>query len=745
MLRFTKTFFAVLVASSAAWAVDYNPQTRAFPRHDLYPGRCSSASVGRLGRQYPPKYCVYFSPDDMPIHAIGDYMLRARNKIEISTYNMDVMEYVPLLKKKLDDGVKVEFGVDFVRSSTANAVWRAMQPHRNLKKYRIPVLRGRMPQMHNKIIIIDEEILIMGSANFSYSGLVANYENVVVVRDRTVVNKFRDEVKEMREQSLAACRLFSQEPNDRDRGCDTGRETFDSDFKRLAESGEVNHLLKPEALQDGNPLKAICEPIRTKGYVDQFSQPHKLAEGGTYEQCFRDARFAQLAEEMSRIERFHDGKSIRDYVTAGNDAKRYFSEERGYPRVYFSPEDNVQSLLNYELKQTLPRPTGTPAPVAPAPAAAPAPDTAPSIVAENIVANIVPTAEDDSQRVRVPFRIADSFAYVGTNFITNRSFANTLVDMYNRGVDMLVWFDRGRFEDSMFQQALSVLRPLGFSRGDGSHVVAPAPRTMADEAEVGGPEAEPEDQSVLRVFDYQLTGPYGAYHHKFAVVGNTFGVKLINGSANWSSNAVRRNDENLVVSRDEEVSSIFVANYISNLFVYYYAQDYNNVSFQRELRQAIQRLPCVKPLLGIDGASECTLRYARTRDGQPIRWTPGTVFANKAFAVENVPADPNKDNLWAWIPQLNDNRGGFVQFFTHGYAAGRWLATIPLKPGWSFEVKLLKVPKGFNPYAGCGRATLAECIPSDAWEWQGFERQRWVHMPQFGVQTVDRVYQWGNP
>ncbi len=699
------TFLTVALLGSLGFAQDYNASTRAFPRPDIYPGHCTSSYTGSSGVVIPPKYCVYFSPDDMPIHAVGGELLKAEKKIEISTYNMDVLEFVPLLLHKLNQGVKVEFGVDFVRSKTANAVWRALPPHKNLKKYRVPVLRGRMPQMHNKIVIIEDKVLITGSANFSYSGLVHNYENVMVVRERSIVEKFQQEVQEMREQSLAACRAFTRNPQT----CDSGHEDWDQGFAQLAESGSTQHLLKPEAKGGEGALSAACEPVRERGFLTQFNQPHALSEGKTYRDCFIDERYAKLAQEFSKIERFHDGKSVRDLITTGEDPGRYLSPERGYPRTYFSPEDNVQSLINFELRQTLPR------------------------------------AASATEPARPPFQLSDSYVYVGTNFITNRSFATTLVDLYNRGVDLLIWFDRGRFDDPMFQQALSVLRPLGFSRGEGDNSAPPQPRVMPDGALAGGPESEKEDQAVLKVFDYQLTGPYGAYHHKFAVVGNSFGVKLINGSANWSANAVRRNDENVMVIRDEELASIFVANYLSNLFVYHFGQNYHSAGFQREVGEAFKRLPCTKPLLGFEGASECTLRFQPpNNEGRPVRrWTPGLILANKAFAVEQVPIDSEKENLWAWVPQLNENRGGFVQFFTHGFAAGRWLATIPMRPGWAFEVKLFKAAKGFNPYQGCGRLNLAECVPSEAWEWAGYEKQRWLNMPLMGVQTVDRVYTWG--
>jgi phosphatidylserine/phosphatidylglycerophosphate/cardiolipin synthase-like enzyme len=343
------------------------------------------------------KYCAYFAPTDMPIFAVRGYLQSAKKSIRIATYNMNVLDYQDVLEQKLREGVKIEYLVDFRLSFKSNTVWRQMQPHKNLVKMRVPVMRGRRPQMHNKVIIVDDEVLLLGSANWTYSGLVANYENVLAVFDKGTIKKFTDELDELRDISLIVCKTFGGS----EKQCKDGQANWDNDFKHFLENGKF----QASAVKSGEKCAGLT---KGSGLLDSGNQ---LRFQGAAD-CLKDGRFKKIARQISEREQYIDGSFVADDPVS----YRHRSEQTGSAEVYFSPEDNLEAVLQEELLKTLESPK-------------------------------------------------DSFAYVSTNFITHPKLADALVKMHAAGVRLKVFFDRGRYDDPNFQQQLEKLKSLGFSRG----------------------------------------------------------------------------------------------------------------------------------------------------------------------------------------------------------------------------------------------------------------------------------------
>ena len=142
-------------------------------------------------------YCVYFSPQDQPIYSVTQYLSEAKTSIRIAAYKMDTEEFVPIIKDKLAHGVKVELLADFRQSLRRRHVFRQFEPHPLLSLWRLPVMRGRAPQSHNKIMIIDNQVVLTGSVNFTFGGLVSNNDHLIAVRRPDVVQKYNDELDEL--------------------------------------------------------------------------------------------------------------------------------------------------------------------------------------------------------------------------------------------------------------------------------------------------------------------------------------------------------------------------------------------------------------------------------------------------------------------------------------------------------------------------------------------------------------------
>jgi mitochondrial cardiolipin hydrolase len=279
----------------------------------FFPGECTSDKL----------FCAYFAPGDVPVAAVAEHLKSARRSIKIATYNMNVKPYTEILSEKLRQGVQVEFLVDYKLSFESNAVWRALPPQPRLLKYRVPVLRGGNPQMHNKIIIIDDKIAITGSANFTYSGLVGNYENIMSMSEPSMVREFIAEFEELKKVAQITCETMSSG------GCGRGEERYPRDFHELITAGKM----PASGLVSSS---GVCQGL-VKGFV--FLNEVNTVFNPNVPACFKDAgKYSTLATRLAANEKKSSSKLSDKY------------------QVYFSPEDDVEAVILRELSRTLQNP-----------------------------------------------------------------------------------------------------------------------------------------------------------------------------------------------------------------------------------------------------------------------------------------------------------------------------------------------------------------------------------------------------
>ncbi len=595
-------------------------------------------------------FCAYFPPTDLPLHVVGKHLQAAKKSIRIATYNMDVIEFIDILKDRLAAGVKIEYMVDYKLSFQTNIVWKSMPASVNLVRYRIPVMRGMNPQMHNKIIIIDDESLLIGSANWTYSGLVANYENVLILRDQETIKKYDAELDELRTMSDITCKMFATDPEK----CGTGGETWP---KKIQEDFLTNGTIPPEFVKSTAAASWGCDEFLRYGLFDGANQPPYHRDGALtrIKECFVDPKFETFVKAVSENEKFVDGTSVQAFVNSGKRYWNYKSNQTGPVRAYFSPEDNVEARIIEELDLTLTKPQ-------------------------------------------------ESFAFVSTNFITNPELAKALVRLKDRGVHMKILFDRGRFEDPNFRNAMEILSPLGFTEGG----------------------ADVTDDKLVTIFNNALTGPYACVHNKFAVVGSPEGVRLLTGSANWSNGAMRRNDENYLVIENSDVAALYLQEILSELFVYRYAQNVQNQGFQKDIKILTQKVPCLAMLLG--QTDSCQSQSGASWNAKPL--------SHLLLSLGGVPINASSENLWAWLPDSQNGSGVAVRFYTHQVFSGRWLSSAPFPPKQDGQFKFFKAPKDWDPNSqGLGGVT---------WEYSGANSRKERTAP-IGLHVIKSRYEWGQP
>lgn len=122
--------------------------------------------------------------DSLIINAIDN----AQRTIEVQAYQLTSTPISSALAKANRRGVKVRIILDKsqYRHKGYSAALYFMNQH-------IPVWIDRKPAIaHNKVIIIDNDIVITGSYNFSKAAQYRNAENILIIKSDVVARDYKD-------------------------------------------------------------------------------------------------------------------------------------------------------------------------------------------------------------------------------------------------------------------------------------------------------------------------------------------------------------------------------------------------------------------------------------------------------------------------------------------------------------------------------------------------------------------------
>jgi len=139
---------------------------------------------------------VYFSPDGGCTKAIIEQIDNAKSDILIQAYSFT---YAPIAKALVNahkKGIKIEAILDKsnVTGNYSSATY--------LSNNGIPVFIDAAHAIaHNKIIIIDKEIVITGSFNFTKAAEEKNAENLLVIKSKELANTYLDNWNKHKEHS----------------------------------------------------------------------------------------------------------------------------------------------------------------------------------------------------------------------------------------------------------------------------------------------------------------------------------------------------------------------------------------------------------------------------------------------------------------------------------------------------------------------------------------------------------------
>lgn len=140
---------------------------------------------------------VFFSPDDGVIDALASLLTSADQSIHFLAFSFTSNDLGDIVRAKAEAGLTVAGVMD--REQILSNQGTEFDP---FQQANLDVLiDGIDGQMHHKVFIVDEEIVALGSYNFSRSAEERNDENLLIIYDPEVAAQFMQEFQRVWEQA----------------------------------------------------------------------------------------------------------------------------------------------------------------------------------------------------------------------------------------------------------------------------------------------------------------------------------------------------------------------------------------------------------------------------------------------------------------------------------------------------------------------------------------------------------------
>jgi phosphatidylserine/phosphatidylglycerophosphate/cardiolipin synthase-like enzyme len=128
---------------------------------------------------------VYFSPEDGALSGLMETLQKAEQQVLVMAFTLTTDEITEQLIQQADEGldVRVIMEASQVRN-TGNDFERLLESNVDART------DGNPYNMHHKVMILDGEIVIAGSYNFTRSAEERNDENLVIIRDEDLASSY---------------------------------------------------------------------------------------------------------------------------------------------------------------------------------------------------------------------------------------------------------------------------------------------------------------------------------------------------------------------------------------------------------------------------------------------------------------------------------------------------------------------------------------------------------------------------
>lgn len=144
-------------------------------------------------RKLPRKQVeVYFTPGFLPQTIITSYIEAAETTLDIMVYSFTLPSIADAVIAAQDRGVVVRVVLDNQQGSADYSVTDQL-----LDGGVDVVLDEQSGLMHNKVMVIDDKVVVTGSYNWSRSATARNRENFLVISVPDIVQKYKENFEEV--------------------------------------------------------------------------------------------------------------------------------------------------------------------------------------------------------------------------------------------------------------------------------------------------------------------------------------------------------------------------------------------------------------------------------------------------------------------------------------------------------------------------------------------------------------------
>ncbi len=146
-----------------------------------------------------PVCAVYFSPRGGCTEQVVQVIDRAQDRILVQAYSFTSRPIAEALERAHRRGLAVEVILDHGQRSDGRSVAQA------LLAAGVPVeFDAAHAIAHNKVIVVDGVTVVTGSFNFTQAAEERNAENLLVIQDRAVAQRYEDNWREHQRHSRQA-------------------------------------------------------------------------------------------------------------------------------------------------------------------------------------------------------------------------------------------------------------------------------------------------------------------------------------------------------------------------------------------------------------------------------------------------------------------------------------------------------------------------------------------------------------
>jgi phosphatidylserine/phosphatidylglycerophosphate/cardiolipin synthase-like enzyme len=140
---------------------------------------------------------TFFSPDDGVLNALASLLNSAEESIYFLAFSFTSNDLGDIVRKKAEAGLTIAGVMDNeqIRSNQGTEFDPFRQAGLDV------LIDGIDGQMHHKVFIVDEKIVVLGSYNFSQAAEVRNDENVLIIYHEKIAEQFVQEFRRVYGQS----------------------------------------------------------------------------------------------------------------------------------------------------------------------------------------------------------------------------------------------------------------------------------------------------------------------------------------------------------------------------------------------------------------------------------------------------------------------------------------------------------------------------------------------------------------